>query len=100
MIKKNCFILFLLTCHFVMAGEKTGKDTAWINNLLIQSVHMQSVNTDSCFKLAEEAYQLARETNYQEGICGALILFGSVFMIKGYNDSALTFIKHAVFNSQ
>lgn len=99
-VKKIWLILFFLACQMLLAGKEIIHDTTLINSLLKQSTQMQAINADSCYKLAEKARQLAVKSHYQEGICGAYLRLGSVMMMKGFNDSAQTYIKQALLISQ
>lgn len=96
MIFKAIISVLLLLTWFVGSIQAKDRDTVQINILLERSRNLQRIYVDSCYLLAAQAYRLSLPINYKAGISAAFIRMGSVLMTKGYNDSAMHFIREAL----
>lgn len=79
------FFLYGTYCH--------GSDTAQIKNLISQAKALQNTNPDSSLLVARQVYSLSVKNNFKKGIGSAYLRIGSVFNIKGENDSAIYYIR-------
>lgn len=71
-----------------------------VDQLIILASYYLSRSPDQVIQYAKEAYQIAKEQDYEEGEAEALNRVGSGFYLKSVYDSALIYYNKSLFVSQ
>ncbi len=88
------FFSLMLWAQLGWARSFSTSDTNEINHQILKAYYLQAENKlDSSFQLATQILQKANKLNYRKGIAAACMRLGSLYNLKGRNDTALYFMR-------
>lgn len=92
--KVKLFLLsFLIACSVSLFANTL--DTNLLMSKVYEAYDLQNSNPDSAIKLSKQVLSTSIENNFQAGVAYAYIRLGSIYNLRGRNDTAIILTKEA-----
>jgi adenylate cyclase len=99
-MRKTFLLLIFISFFKVSFGNFTIKDSVAVISLLQKSKNYQRSNVDSCFQLANQALEYAKNSQFANGISMAYNQLSAVMMIRGKDDSVIYYCQKSLMISE